>query len=206
MPQLTSEIARAVAHRRRVVVLLPARRSAGAATGAERQLARLARPLRVAAAVRGAGADRRPVRHAATWGHCSSPVTAPARSSPRRSRCGGTSAAARTRTAFALAMALFVALDRRDHARALRARLAATTSPPRRLENLAAPLASANDQLALVTWFQRAAPPGGLRHRRRSVVRPRERDGAARACRRRSRATTRSRRSSACSAGPSRGR
>jgi len=31
-----------------------------------------------------------------------------------------------------------------------------------RLENLAAPLASANDQLALVTWFQRAAPPGGF--------------------------------------------
>jgi cell division protein FtsW (lipid II flippase) len=31
-----------------------------------------------------------------------------------------------------------------------------------RLENLAAPLASANDQLALVTWFQRAAPPTGF--------------------------------------------
>ncbi len=31
-----------------------------------------------------------------------------------------------------------------------------------RLENLAAPLASANDQLALVTWFQRAAPPEGF--------------------------------------------
>jgi cell division protein FtsW (lipid II flippase) len=31
-----------------------------------------------------------------------------------------------------------------------------------RLENLAAPLASANDQLALVTWFQRAAPPLGF--------------------------------------------
>ena len=31
-----------------------------------------------------------------------------------------------------------------------------------RLENLAAPLASANDQLALVTWFQRAAPPSGF--------------------------------------------
>ena len=31
-----------------------------------------------------------------------------------------------------------------------------------RLENLAAPLASANDQLALVTWFQRAAPPDGF--------------------------------------------
>ena len=31
-----------------------------------------------------------------------------------------------------------------------------------RLENLAAPLASANDQLALVTWFQRAAPADGF--------------------------------------------
>jgi cell division protein FtsW (lipid II flippase) len=31
-----------------------------------------------------------------------------------------------------------------------------------RLENLAAPLASANDQLAVVTWFQHAAPPAGF--------------------------------------------
>jgi len=31
-----------------------------------------------------------------------------------------------------------------------------------RLENLAAPMASANDQLALVTWFQSAAPPTGF--------------------------------------------
>ena len=31
-----------------------------------------------------------------------------------------------------------------------------------RLESLAAPFASTNDQLALVTWFQRAAPPGGF--------------------------------------------
>lgn len=31
-----------------------------------------------------------------------------------------------------------------------------------RLENLAAPLASTNDQLALVTWFQRVAPPAGF--------------------------------------------
>jgi cell division protein FtsW (lipid II flippase) len=30
-----------------------------------------------------------------------------------------------------------------------------------RLESLAAPLSSTNDQLALVTWFQRAAPPQG---------------------------------------------
>src|SRR4029077_8679313 len=32
-----------------------------------------------------------------------------------------------------------------------------------RLENLAAPMASANDQLALVSWFQSAAPPTGSR-------------------------------------------
>jgi cell division protein FtsW (lipid II flippase) len=31
-----------------------------------------------------------------------------------------------------------------------------------RLENLAAPLASANDQLALVTWFQNSAPAAGF--------------------------------------------
>ena len=31
-----------------------------------------------------------------------------------------------------------------------------------RLENLAAPLASANDQLALVSWFQSASPPAGF--------------------------------------------
>jgi cell division protein FtsW (lipid II flippase) len=31
-----------------------------------------------------------------------------------------------------------------------------------RLENIAAPLASANDQLALVTWFQQVAPPAGF--------------------------------------------
>jgi hypothetical protein len=39
-----------------------------------------------------------------------------------------------------------------------------------RLENLAAPLASANDQLALVTWFQRVAPPRASA-RRGAVVR-----------------------------------
>ena len=65
------------------------------------------------------------------------------------------------RTAFALAMALFVSW------------IVATTLAlfelgslhdvtAARLENLAAPLASANDQLALVTWFQRAAPPEGF--------------------------------------------
>ena len=31
-----------------------------------------------------------------------------------------------------------------------------------RLESLAAPLASGNDQLALVSWFQQATPPGGF--------------------------------------------
>jgi cell division protein FtsW (lipid II flippase) len=31
-----------------------------------------------------------------------------------------------------------------------------------RLENLAAPLASANDQLALISWFQQVAPPAGF--------------------------------------------
>lgn len=31
-----------------------------------------------------------------------------------------------------------------------------------RLENLAAPLASANDQLALIAWFRQAAPPAGF--------------------------------------------
>lgn len=31
-----------------------------------------------------------------------------------------------------------------------------------RLENLAAPMASANDQLALVSWFQSASPPSGF--------------------------------------------
>jgi cell division protein FtsW (lipid II flippase) len=65
------------------------------------------------------------------------------------------------RGAFALATALFVAW------------IAAVTSAlfelgpmhevtAGRLENLAAPLASANDQLALVTWFQKAAPPEGF--------------------------------------------
>ena len=64
-------------------------------------------------------------------------------------------------TAFAIAMALFVAwilgttftlfeLGSYDDTTAAR------------LENLAAPLASANDQLALVTWFQRVAPPAGF--------------------------------------------
>jgi cell division protein FtsW (lipid II flippase) len=65
------------------------------------------------------------------------------------------------RTAFALAMALFggwiiattLALFELGSLHDVTAA---------RLENLAAPLASANDQLALVTWFQRAAPPDGF--------------------------------------------
>jgi cell division protein FtsW (lipid II flippase) len=66
-----------------------------------------------------------------------------------------------TATAYLLAVVLFVAW------------IAATTAmlfhvgsldevAAARLENLAAPLASANDQLALVTWFQRAAPATGF--------------------------------------------
>lgn len=65
------------------------------------------------------------------------------------------------RAAFALAMALFVVW------------ILATTGAlfevgalddvtAGRLENLAAPFASANDQLALVTWFQRGAPSSGF--------------------------------------------
>ena len=67
----------------------------------------------------------------------------------------------KTRPAFAIAMVLFVAWI-----------LGLTTAlfelgsiddvTAARLENLAAPLASANDQLALVTWFQAAAPPAGF--------------------------------------------
>jgi len=66
-----------------------------------------------------------------------------------------------TRSAFAVAFALFVAW------------ILATTLAlfelgsiddvtAARLENLAAPLASANDQLALVSWFQSAAPATGF--------------------------------------------
>ena len=40
-----------------------------------------------------------------------------------------------------------------------------------RLESVAAPFASINDQLALVSWFQRAAPAERLRPRRGAVVR-----------------------------------
>jgi cell division protein FtsW (lipid II flippase) len=67
----------------------------------------------------------------------------------------------KTRPAFAIAMVLFVAWIL-----GLTAALFELGSidgvTAARLENLAAPLASANDQLALVTWFQSAAPPAGF--------------------------------------------
>ncbi len=79
---------------------------------------------------------------------------------PRGLRALGRPGGAR-RAAFALAAALFVTWI-----------VAATVGlfelgalndvTAGRLENLAAPLASANDQLALVTWFQHAAPPSGF--------------------------------------------
>ena len=63
--------------------------------------------------------------------------------------------------AFAIAMALFVAwILAMTFALFEFGSLDDTTAG--RLENLAAPLASANDQLALVTWFQRVAPPAGF--------------------------------------------
>jgi len=62
---------------------------------------------------------------------------------------------------FALAMALFVAwIFATTLALFEVGSLDDTTAG--RLENLAAPLASANDQLALVTWFQQAAPQSGF--------------------------------------------
>src|SRR2546426_1075124 len=65
------------------------------------------------------------------------------------------------RAAFALAMALFVIWIFATTL-ALFELGALDDVTAGRLENLAAPLASANDQLALVTWFQRAAPPAGF--------------------------------------------
>jgi cell division protein FtsW (lipid II flippase) len=65
------------------------------------------------------------------------------------------------RGAFALAMLLFVAWIVATSV-ALFALGGLDDVTAGRLENLAAPLASANDQLALVTWFQRAAPPAGF--------------------------------------------
>src|SRR5439155_4984722 len=65
------------------------------------------------------------------------------------------------RAAFALAMALFM-LWIIGTTLALFEIGALDDVTAGRLENLAAPLASANDQLALVTWFQHAAPPAGF--------------------------------------------
>jgi cell division protein FtsW (lipid II flippase) len=65
------------------------------------------------------------------------------------------------RAAFALAMALFVTWIL-GTTLALFELGALDDVTAGRLENLAAPLASANDQLALVTWFQQAAPPAGF--------------------------------------------
>jgi cell division protein FtsW (lipid II flippase) len=68
---------------------------------------------------------------------------------------GGSAAAS-----FALALLLFVAWIGAVSAALFQAgEVDAVTAA--RLESLAAPLASTNDQLALVTWFQRAAPPQG---------------------------------------------
>ena len=65
------------------------------------------------------------------------------------------------RTAFALAMVLFVVWIF-GTTLALFEFGALDEVTAGRLENLAAPLASANDQLALVTWFQQAAPAAGF--------------------------------------------
>jgi cell division protein FtsW (lipid II flippase) len=65
------------------------------------------------------------------------------------------------RLAFALAMALFV-IWIFGVTLALFEFGAVEEVTAGRLENLAAPLASANDQLALVIWFQEAAPPTGF--------------------------------------------
>ncbi|TMH62536.1 MAG: hypothetical protein E6H55_08005 [Betaproteobacteria bacterium] len=66
-----------------------------------------------------------------------------------------------SRAAFALAMALFV-IWIFGITLALFELGALDDVTAGRLENLAAPLASANDQLALVTWFRQAAPPTGF--------------------------------------------
>jgi cell division protein FtsW (lipid II flippase) len=66
-----------------------------------------------------------------------------------------------TRSAFALAFALFVAWILATTL-ALFELGAIDDVTAARLENLAAPLASANDQLALIGWFQGAAPATGF--------------------------------------------
>jgi cell division protein FtsW (lipid II flippase) len=66
-----------------------------------------------------------------------------------------------TRPAFAIAIVLFAAWILATTLALFRIG-AIDEVTAARLENLAAPLASANDQLALVTWFQDAAPPAGF--------------------------------------------
>ena len=164
-----------VADRRRGVVLLPARHAVRRAPGAQRQLARLARratccrwlfvvlvlsapmvvtrdmgPLLIAGYAAGAFL----AASIAMWWHqrCGAHVRRRTRS---RSRCSWPGSCAMTLALFELG-----AID---------------DVTAGRLENLAAPLASANDQLALVTLVPGAAPPGRLRPRRRAVVRLRRR-------------------------------
>ncbi len=67
----------------------------------------------------------------------------------------------RAASAYALAVALFVAWILATTFALFRVGSIDEVTAGR-LENLAAPLASANDQLALVTWFQRAAPAAGF--------------------------------------------
>jgi cell division protein FtsW (lipid II flippase) len=66
-----------------------------------------------------------------------------------------------TSTAYALAVALFIAWIVGITAALFQVGPFDEVTAGR-LENLAAPLASANDQLALVTWFQQVAPPAGF--------------------------------------------
>ena len=195
-----------VAHRRRGVVLLPARHAARRAPGAQRQLARArssatcGRSLFVVLVLigrdggdarHGAAADRGLRRRRVRRG-VDRDVVAPAlwrgvaRRSRWRSRCSSRGSSATTLALFELG-----AID---------------DVTAGRLENLAAPLASANDQLALVDVVPERGAARGLRPRQRAVVRLRGGATAAPACRRRSRATTRSPRWSARSAGRPRGR
>ena len=152
-----------LADRRRRLVLLPARRAADRAARAQRQrraasFLRYAWPLLFVVA-RAGRRDGRHARHGAAAdrrlrvGRVPRRVARDVVASPQRP-----APSARSRSP----SSLFAALDRRRHVRAVSRRRASTASPPSRLENLAAPFASANDQLALVTWFQRAAPAEGF--------------------------------------------
>ena len=67
----------------------------------------------------------------------------------------------RTASAFVLAVLLFVAWIALITAALFKLGSVDSTTASR-LESLAAPLASTNDQLALVTWFQHAAPANGF--------------------------------------------